>query len=96
VPDDLVRAGARGDDREGLAVADSHRSVVGRLAAAARIEAGAIERQGALVHRGHAGLGLEDVAGLEVEPRGPERGPGRRYAGCPGAYLCPSASSHLR
>ena len=96
VPDDLVRVGVRGDDREGLAVADSRRSVVGRLAAAARIEAGAVERQGVLVHRDHAGLGLENVPRLEVEPRGSERGPARRYAECPGAYLCPSASSHLQ
>jgi hypothetical protein len=95
-PDDLVGVGAGGDDLERLAVRELDGPLVGGLASAARIEAGAVERQLAVAHRDHARVGLEAVIRLEVEARGPDRG-ATSYAGCDdGAYLWPSASSHRR
>src|SRR5499433_2640163 len=91
MPDDLVVIGVRRDDLEGFAAGHRHRTVVGRLAATPWIEAGAVERQRAPAHGRHARLGLEVVSRLQIEPNG-----ARRYAGRPGAYLWPSASSHLR
>ena len=91
MPDDVVRVGVCGDDLEHLAVAELRRPVIGRLAAAAWIEAGAVERHGVLAHGDHTRLGVDDVARVEVKPFRLAR-----YAGRPGAYLWPSASSHLR
>jgi len=70
VPHHAARVRVSGDDLEHVAVLQPDPSLIGRLAAAAGIEARAVAGQGVTAHRHDDGVGPKAVIVVEVQPVG--------------------------